>query len=145
MNLPADGRPFVGKCADEHQERPPANLFVGKQSALPGAQDSQRGCAPESKWFTQRLPSFVKLLLRRLPQLVDTSGVTLQSLVEEQRHAHPFHRIIVVLMSDGLTRLTEPFVREGGRLRPASWEEALTRAAAGLAAARDKGPNTFGM
>ena len=48
-------------------------------------------------------------------------------------------------MSDGLTRLTEPFVREGGRLRPASWEEALTRAAAGLAAARDKGPNTFGM
>ena len=48
-------------------------------------------------------------------------------------------------MSDGLVRLTEPLVREGGRLRPASWEEALTRAAEGFAAARDKGPNAFGM
>jgi formate dehydrogenase major subunit len=48
-------------------------------------------------------------------------------------------------MGDGLVRLTEPLVREGGRLRPASWEEALTRAAEGFAAARDKGPNAFGM
>jgi formate dehydrogenase (hydrogenase) len=48
-------------------------------------------------------------------------------------------------MGDGLVRLTEPLVREDGRLRPASWDEALTRAAAGFAAARDKGPNTFGM
>ena len=48
-------------------------------------------------------------------------------------------------MGDGLIRLTEPLVREGGRLRPASWEEALTRAAAGFAAARDSGPNAFGM
>jgi formate dehydrogenase major subunit len=48
-------------------------------------------------------------------------------------------------MGEGLLRLTEPLVREGGRLRPASWEEALTRAAAGFAAARDKGPNAFGM
>jgi predicted molibdopterin-dependent oxidoreductase YjgC len=48
-------------------------------------------------------------------------------------------------MGDGLVRLTEPLVREGGRLRPASWEEALTRAASGFAAARDKGPNAFGM
>jgi formate dehydrogenase major subunit len=48
-------------------------------------------------------------------------------------------------MSDGLVRLTEPLVREAGRLRPASWEEALQRAAAGFAAARDKGPNAFGM
>ena len=32
-------------------------------------------------------------------------------------------------MDDGLVRLTEPLVRDGGRLRPASWEEALTRAA----------------
>ena len=48
-------------------------------------------------------------------------------------------------MGDGLTRLTEPLVREGGRLRPAPWEEALTRAAEGFAAARDKGPNAFGM
>jgi formate dehydrogenase major subunit len=48
-------------------------------------------------------------------------------------------------MDDGLTRLTEPLVREGGRLRPASWEEALTRAAAGFDAARQKGPQAFGM
>jgi formate dehydrogenase major subunit len=48
-------------------------------------------------------------------------------------------------MGDGLVRLTEPLVREGGRLRPASWEEALTRAAEGFAAARYKGPNAFGM
>jgi predicted molibdopterin-dependent oxidoreductase YjgC len=52
---------------------------------------------------------------------------------------------IVVLMDDGLVRLTEPLVRENGRLRPASWEEALERAAAGFATARDKGPNAFGM
>jgi formate dehydrogenase (hydrogenase) len=48
-------------------------------------------------------------------------------------------------MDDGLVRLTEPMVRDGGRLRPATWEEALQRAAAGLAAAREKGPNAFGM
>jgi formate dehydrogenase (hydrogenase) len=30
------------------------------------------------------------------------------------------------------TRLTEPLVRDGGRLRPASWDEALDRAADGL-------------
>jgi len=44
-----------------------------------------------------------------------------------------------------LVRLTEPLVREGGRLRPASWEEALQRAASGFAASRAKGPNAFGM
>jgi predicted molibdopterin-dependent oxidoreductase YjgC len=48
-------------------------------------------------------------------------------------------------MADGLLRLTEPLIREGGRLRPASWEEALQRAASGFAEARDKGPNAFGM
>jgi len=48
-------------------------------------------------------------------------------------------------MDDGLTRLTEPLVREGGRLRPASWEEALSKAAAGFDAARQKGPQAFGM
>ncbi|WP_067974500.1 molybdopterin oxidoreductase family protein [Nocardiopsis trehalosi] len=43
-------------------------------------------------------------------------------------------------------RLTRPLVREGGELRPASWEEALDRAAAGFTAAvRDHGPNAFGM
>jgi formate dehydrogenase major subunit len=48
-------------------------------------------------------------------------------------------------MDDGLHRLTEPLVREGGRLRPASWEEALARAAAGFDAARQRGPQAFGM
>ncbi len=35
-------------------------------------------------------------------------------------------------MAMELTRLTEPLVRDGGRLRPASWEEALDRAAEGF-------------
>ncbi len=30
------------------------------------------------------------------------------------------------------TRLTQPLVRDNGRLRPASWDEALDRAAAGF-------------
>ena len=43
-------------------------------------------------------------------------------------------------------RLTEPLVRENGVLRPASWDEALDRAAAGFAAARQRGGTTsFGM
>ena len=35
-----------------------------------------------------------------------------------------------------LDRLTEPLVREGGALRPATWDEALDRAAAGFRSAR---------
>jgi formate dehydrogenase (hydrogenase) len=46
---------------------------------------------------------------------------------------------------DGLERLTQPLVREGGRLRVASWDEALARAAAGFDHARALGPNGFGM
>jgi formate dehydrogenase (hydrogenase) len=34
-------------------------------------------------------------------------------------------------------RLTQPLVREGGGLRPASWDEALDRAADGLRTVRD--------
>lgn len=45
-----------------------------------------------------------------------------------------------------LARLTEPMVRDNGVLRPASWEEALDRAASGFAAAVERrGPDTFGM
>jgi formate dehydrogenase (hydrogenase) len=44
-----------------------------------------------------------------------------------------------------LQRLTQPLVRDGGSLRPASWDEALARAAAGFDAARALGPNGFGM
>jgi formate dehydrogenase major subunit len=35
------------------------------------------------------------------------------------------------------TRLTEPMVRDGGKLRPASWAEALDRAAEGFRRVRD--------
>jgi len=43
-------------------------------------------------------------------------------------------------------RLTEPLVRDNGALRPASWDEALDRAAAGFAIARDAGATkSFGM
>lgn len=41
-------------------------------------------------------------------------------------------------MKKPYTRLTEPMVRENGRLRPATWDEALDRAAAGFAAARQR-------
>jgi formate dehydrogenase (hydrogenase) len=43
-------------------------------------------------------------------------------------------------------RLTTPMVREDGELREASWDEALGRAAEGLARVReDHGPQAFGM
>ncbi len=43
-------------------------------------------------------------------------------------------------------RLTRPLIRENGRLREASWDEALDRAAAGFRAAVDQhSPNSFGM
>ena len=45
-----------------------------------------------------------------------------------------------------LPRLTQPMVKEHGVLRPASWEEALTRAAQGIQGSVAKhGPNTFGL
>jgi formate dehydrogenase (hydrogenase) len=45
-----------------------------------------------------------------------------------------------------LTRLTEPLVREGGVLRPATWDEALDRAAEGFRRTVDAhGPNSFGL
>ena len=44
------------------------------------------------------------------------------------------------------TRLTEPLVRKDGALRPAAWEEALDRAAAGFRSALDRGgPDSIGM
>jgi formate dehydrogenase (hydrogenase) len=48
-------------------------------------------------------------------------------------------------MDDGLRRLTQPLVREGGTLRPVSWHEGLAAAAAGFEKARALGPNGFGM
>jgi len=49
-------------------------------------------------------------------------------------------------MKRPLPRLTEPMVRDGGVLRPATWDEALDRAARGIQASVERhGPNTFGM
>jgi formate dehydrogenase major subunit len=45
-------------------------------------------------------------------------------------------------MAKNLTRLTRPLVRDGGELRPASWDEALDRAAAGFRRALDNGRQT---
>ena len=43
-------------------------------------------------------------------------------------------------------RLTRPLVREDGRLRDATWEEALDRAAAGFRRAVEaRGPHSVGM
>lgn len=43
-------------------------------------------------------------------------------------------------------RLTRPLVRENGSLRPATWDEALDRAAAGFRRVRDvHGPDAFGL
>jgi formate dehydrogenase (hydrogenase) len=49
-------------------------------------------------------------------------------------------------MKRSYARLTEPLVRDHGRLRPATWEEALDRAAEGFGAAVERrGPRTFGL
>jgi len=53
-------------------------------------------------------------------------------------------------MAKRYVRLTEPLVRDGdrrtGRLRPASWDEALERAASGIRATVDAhGPTAFGL
>ena len=44
-----------------------------------------------------------------------------------------------------MERLTQPLVRDGDALRPASWDEALAKAAAGFERARRQGPQAFGM
>jgi formate dehydrogenase major subunit len=47
-----------------------------------------------------------------------------------------------------LARITEPMVRDtrGGPLRPATWDEAIGRAAAGFkAVAAQHGPQSFGL
>lgn len=49
-------------------------------------------------------------------------------------------------MKRALSRLTEPMVKDGGALRPATWDEAFERAARGFeqSVARH-GPESFGM
>ena len=49
-------------------------------------------------------------------------------------------------MKGGYVRLTEPLVRDNGRLRPATWDEALDRAASGFRATVDRhGSRSFGL
>jgi predicted molibdopterin-dependent oxidoreductase YjgC len=49
-------------------------------------------------------------------------------------------------MKRSYVRLTEPLVRDRGGLRPATWEEALERAAAGFSVAVEQhGARTFGL
>ena len=49
-------------------------------------------------------------------------------------------------MANGLTRLTEPMVRDNSALRTATWDEALDRAAEGLRAASARnGGNGVGL
>jgi predicted molibdopterin-dependent oxidoreductase YjgC len=49
-------------------------------------------------------------------------------------------------MKRSYARLTDPLVRDHGRLRPATWEEALDRAAEGFGVAVERrGPRTFGL
>ena len=45
-----------------------------------------------------------------------------------------------------LPRISQPLVRDNGVLRPATWDEALTRAAEGFRHARDtRGENSMGI
>ena len=49
-------------------------------------------------------------------------------------------------MKRSYTRLTTPLVRTAGALRPATWDEALDRAAGGFrTAVADLGPGSFGL
>ena len=49
-------------------------------------------------------------------------------------------------MSKQYNRLTEPLIRQSGKLQPASWDEALDVAAQGFQKAKDQGAtNSFGM
>ena len=50
-------------------------------------------------------------------------------------------------MRESYTRLVEPLVRENGSLRPATWDEALDRAAGGFRpiVASGTGTTAFGM
>ena len=49
-------------------------------------------------------------------------------------------------MSRAYRRLTEPMVREAGKLRPATWDEALDRTVAGFRrVVSQHGPRAFGL
>ncbi len=57
--------------------------------------------------------------------------------------SRPTHR---GMKSSPLPRITTPLVRENGALRPATWDEALERAARGFIETRNvHGRNAFGL
>jgi predicted molibdopterin-dependent oxidoreductase YjgC len=50
------------------------------------------------------------------------------------------------MKTSSLTRITHPLVRDNGVLRRATWDEAMTRAAAGFASTKtDHGKNAIGV
>ena len=90
------------------------------------------------------------------PACVTVHAVALVLLVERQttqRHASPgglpFRRWLraptVGTAHRPLDRLTEPLVRDDGVLRPATWDEALERAAAGFACRTVAGASSIGV
>jgi len=49
-------------------------------------------------------------------------------------------------MKQNFERITQPMVRDAGKLRAATWDEALDRAATGFASAvKAGGPKAFGL
>ena len=75
---------------------------------------------------------------RWAPALATALGATLGRSSFRRRHIVPKDYV----------RLTQPLVRDskGAPLRPASWDEALTRVVAGFRAAKEQhGPTTFGV
>jgi formate dehydrogenase (hydrogenase) len=58
----------------------------------------------------------------------------------------PRSQLRLAPMKTNGSRLTTPLVRDNGKLRPASWDEALTRAASGFREARSAhGGQGFGL
>ena len=74
-----------------------------------------------------------------VPRATDTSTVVIVYRFAMAASTHRRHR------HRPLDRLTEPLVRDGGILRPATWDEALERAAAGFASARIRDGSSIGV
>ena len=66
--------------------------------------------------------------------------------IDSNRSGSPFKRRRREESPASYPRLRQPYVREHGELRPATWEEALDRAAAALAGTvKQRGPQAVGM
>jgi len=82
---------------------------------------------------TDRVPFHNTVLFR----LSDHGGDDMRYRCPVSRPSHEFAP---------LPRLTQPLVRDGGELRPASWDEALRRAADGFRRTRrEAGPSAVGF